>query len=76
MEVFTGVDWLTTLINDLMEHERFGAQTVLKYFNVCQLIKESESKLLIGDQPHSKLATFSYLIRRELFLRNFCLPSN
>jgi hypothetical protein len=30
-----------------------------------------EGKFLVKDQPHSKLITFSYLIRRELFLRIF-----
>jgi hypothetical protein len=30
-----------------------------------------EGKFLVGDQPHSKLITFSYLFWREFFSRNF-----
>jgi hypothetical protein len=30
-----------------------------------------EGKFLVRDQPHPKLITYSYLIRKELFSRNF-----
>jgi hypothetical protein len=33
--------------------------------------KTTEGEFLVSYQPRSKLKTFSYLIRRELFSRNF-----
>jgi methylphosphotriester-DNA--protein-cysteine methyltransferase len=45
---------------------------------ICLLVRcmSTESKFLVGDQPHSKLITFSYRIRREFFSRNFISPPN
>jgi hypothetical protein len=42
----------------------------------AEIYYHTEGKFLVSDQPHSKLITFSYLIRRELFSRNFYLPPN
>jgi hypothetical protein len=59
-----------------MRQEKISKIYILNVSELCEggkwsYIKEPEGKFLVREQPHSKLITFSYLIRGELFSTNF-----